>query len=585
MCEKVSYLISFILVLVLAGGASADTFQWDNGGDGPLWSVPENWNPDGLPGSDDEAQIILADANCVIDSSVDAECATVSVGIGDAGNCYLDMTGGTLTSDGHIRVGDPGDSNGVFTMTGGTVSTGNTGRLWVGYNGTGIFIMTGGQITVSDKIECGKNVGATGYIYVHGGILNLEGQGSDDFEIGKYGTGIVTITGGEINVTDQIKLAQTSGSARLYLYGGIINASNLRSSDQISGEAFMDIKKGMLVLDGNDVPTVNEYIANGCLVAYDGIGIVDVNYTVDPNQTTVTGRMPDPELAWDPNPRTKTTVERDLALSWKPGIYAVSHDVYFGTDVNNVNDANNAADAWPEFKGNQDPCSFDPGLLELGQTYYWRIDEVNDNNWAPPGSPWKGTGWEFTVTDHIVVDDFESYNDIPADQDGSNLVFNTWIDGYDNQSVNGAVIGYVLGDSSLETENVHSGKQSVQLAYDNSTATYSEATVSIDDLGIGRDWTTDDFKVLSLWFYGSLFNAFTEQMYVKLNGVKVAYNGQMTDLQRTTWQQWNIDLTDFGIDLSTVTELCIGFEKTAALGGRGSILIDDIQLYISQDEQ
>jgi len=347
----------------------------------------------------------------------------------------------------------------------------------------------------------------------------------------------------------------------------------------------MDFTKGTLVLDGNDVPTVNGYIENGWFVAYDGVGIVDVNYTVDPNQTTVTGRMPNPELAWDPSPRTKATVERDLALGWKPGVYTVSHDVYFGTDVNNVNDANNALGAWPEFKGNQDPCSFDPGLLELGQTYYLRIDEVNDNNWAPPGSPWKGPVWEFTVVDYIVVDDFESYNDIPDDQEASNLVFYTWIDGYDNPSVNGAVIGYVLGDSSLETDNVHSGEQSVPLAYDNSTTTYSEVTVSIDDLGIGRDWTTNDFKVLSLWFYGSLFNAFTEQMYVKLNGVKVAYNGQMTDLQQTTWQQWNIDLTDFGIDLSNVTELCIGFEKTQTLGGRGSILFDDIRLYVSQNEE
>jgi len=578
MCEKVIYLISFVLVLALAGNALAATFQWDNGGDGPLWNVPENWNPDGVPSASDVAQVNIPDVNCLIDSYVTAECMVLDVGY-NQGPSYLNMTGGTLTTSGNLQIGRMSDSNGVFIMSGGTATSTN-GRLWVGYNSYGTLIMTGGEMNIAgDKIEVGKNASSNGVIYMHGGTMNFSGS-SCDLEIGKYGTGIVTITAGEINVDDTIKLGQGGGTGRIYLYGGTINAG----SDKLpmSATSVIDITEGTIVLEDKDdaTPLINEYVGQGRIIGYGGLGRVVAIY--DGSVTMVTGRMPDPELAWDPNPRNRTIAERDLVLSWTPGLYAVSHDVYFGNNFDDVNDANNAPGVWPEFKGNQDPCSFDPGLLDFGQTYYWRVDEVND---LDPNSPWKGVVWEFTVADYIVVEDFESYNDIPVEEQGSNLVYNTWKDGYVvNPSVNGSAIGYVVG-STLEAGNVHGGKQSVPLAYNNTIATYSEVTVNIDDLVISRDWTIDNFKVLSLWFYGDMLNSPTEQMYVKLNGVKVAYEGQLTDLQQITWQEWNVDLAAFGIDLSNVTELGIGFERTETFGGRGTILIDDIRLYISQDGQ
>jgi len=583
MYEKVKHPISFLLVLVLAGNVVAATYLWDNGGQGMLWNVPGNWNPDGIPTASDTARInlpALPDANCVIDTSVAAECSTVYV---DSNSC-LTMTGGTLTTNGHIRIGEPSDSNAVFNMSGGT-ATSLSGRLWVGMNGSGTFTMTGGELNIYDKIEIGKNANGNGVVYMRGGTMNFTGN-STDLEIATYGTGTLYMTGGVINLQDNIKLAQgsttqTTGVARLYLDGGTINAGNLRNPDQIYGDPLIDITEGTLILQGDYTSVINEYINRGWIVAYGGLAIVDVTYTADPNQTTVTGKMLDPELAWDPSPRHLATVERTSdgpVLGWTPGVYAASHDVYFGTDPNAVRDANNTAGVWPEFRGNQDPCSYAPELLELGKTYYWRIDEVNDAN---PNCPWKGVVWEFTVADYIVVDDFESYNDIPAGEQGSNLVYDTWIDGFANPSVNGSTMGNVVG-SSLETGKVHGGKQSVPLAYDNSKAAYSEVTASLDDLAIGKDWTTDNFKALSLWFYGGPYNSISERMYVKLNGVKVTYDGNASDLQKAAWQEWRIDLAAFGIDLSNVTTLSIGFERTGTTGGFGTVLIDDIRLYASE---
>jgi len=123
---------------------------------------------------------------------------------------------------------------------------------------------------------------------------------------------------------------------------------------------------------------------------------------------------------------------------------------------------------------------------------------------------------------------------------------------------------------------VHGGKQSVPLMYNNSLAAYSEATVNVANLPIGSDWTKHGVKSLSLRFCGDPNNA-VEQMYVKLNSVKVPYDGDSVNISKAVWQPWNIHLTDFGVDLSNVTELSIGFERGA--GGSGKVLFDDIRLY------
>ena len=102
--------------------------------------------------------------------------------------------------------------------------------------------------------------------------------------------------------------------------------------------------------------------------------------------------------ARDPNPPDGAIHEDTWAnLSWVPGAYAVSHDVFWGDNFEDVN--NSRPDA---FRGNQTEPFFVVGFpgtvltdgLVPGITYYWRIDEVNDNE---PNSPWKGDVWSFSI--------------------------------------------------------------------------------------------------------------------------------------------------------------------------------------------
>jgi len=93
-----------------------------------------------------------------------------------------------------------------------------------------------------------------------------------------------------------------------------------------------------------------------------------------------------------PNPRDGAMIEATSShLSWRTGDFAVSHDVYFGDSLEDVNQATAESDA---FQGSQTATEFPVQGLTPGATYYWRVDEVNDANAA---SPWKGDIWSFWV--------------------------------------------------------------------------------------------------------------------------------------------------------------------------------------------
>jgi len=96
--------------------------------------------------------------------------------------------------------------------------------------------------------------------------------------------------------------------------------------------------------------------------------------------------------AFNPNPADGArNVDPNVVLSWSPGKEATSHDVYFGTDYNDVNDADTDSS---EFIGNQDSNNYDPSALDLGlgTTYYWRIDE-KDALGTVKGDVWSFRTW------------------------------------------------------------------------------------------------------------------------------------------------------------------------------------------------
>jgi hypothetical protein len=189
-------------------------------------------------------------------------------------------------------------------------------------------------------------------------------------------------------------------------------------------------------------------------------------------------------------------------LTWNPGDYAVSHEVYFGMDADAVR---NATEASPQYKGTKalGEESYDPGKLAWATTYYWRVDEVNNVN---PDSPWVGNLWSFTTGDFLLIDDFEGYDA------GENQIWYAWHDGlgYGVQGVDpyfagngtGAAVGDETTTSYTEETIVHSGHQSMPLAYDNNKQDYAKYSETELTLTAPRDWTDQDVAELSIWFRG-----------------------------------------------------------------------------------
>jgi len=275
-----------------------------------------------------------------------------------------------------------------------------------------------------------------------------------------------------------------------------------------------------------------------------------------------------PVLAQKPNPASGATdIGVDATLSWKPGREAAKHDVYLSTDEQAVIDGTAAAVTVP---APSYVSSFD-----LGGTYYWRVDEVND---VETPTTWQGDVWSLSTQEYLVVEDFESYNDIEAGQEGSDLVYETWIDGF-GTTTNGSTIGYTEAfQPSMEISTVYDGKQSVPLFYNNTTASISEVTANVANLQAAQDWSMYGIKGLTLRFYGDPNNN-VQQMYAKVNGAKVIYDGSADNLKRAAWQMWYIDLTSLGVNLGNVTTLTIGLERIGGAGGQGMILLDGLRLY------
>jgi len=279
-------------------------------------------------------------------------------------------------------------------------------------------------------------------------------------------------------------------------------------------------------------------------------------------------------LVLPPNPaKGAVDVTPTPILSWASANLAASHDVYFGADADAVKNADKTP---PEYKGTKalGEESYDAGRLELETTYYWRIDEVNSTH---PDSPWVGNVWSFTTGAFLVVDDFESYNDIDPPDPATNRIFEAWIDGF-GTTTNGALVGNDLPPYAEQTV-IHGGSQSMPYLYDNNLKT-SEATLT---LVYPRDWTEEGVTKLSLWFRGSSANA-ADRMFVALNGNAVVYHADPAVTQKTGWNRWVIDLrafSDRGVVVTNVNSITIGFgtKNSSAAGGTGTTYIDDIRLY------
>jgi hypothetical protein len=271
-----------------------------------------------------------------------------------------------------------------------------------------------------------------------------------------------------------------------------------------------------------------------------------------------------PTLPRDPQPMDDGATDGlDVVLEWRAGREAGSHEVYLGTSAQTL--------ALVDTISENRYAATD---LEYKQTYFWQIIEVNTSE---DPAAYAGPVWRFSTPAYLVVDEFEQYNDnckrvFFAWADGLGHNGGTDIDNCDVPASNGNGGGSIVGNEArpfAEQSIVHSGRQSMPLSYDNSFGP-SETTLQLDAM----DWTVGGIKFLSLYFRGDSTN--TGQLYVKINNVKLPFDGNPAAISLPFWTQWNIDLGAVGADLARVNALTIGIDGADA---QGVLYIDDIQLY------
>jgi len=507
MCKKMCLLISFVLLLALAGNASAIVVvYWDDGDPcDHLWSSPNNWNPDGAPGTDYQCRVnppaATAPNGPVIDGGTN-ECQNLIVGWA-AGDANLTINSGTL------KAGHGGTANGC--------------TIGHSFDSVAVLDMNGGHLIVDGAEFRVAFQDSTGTINVNGGAK------------------LSSLT--TMHVAWNAWKPEHTTKAYVYLNDGEIHTTALSFESDPGAAGILEGRmyindNGTLYVSGNKVASLQGYIGSGH-ISYIGSlpnGELKVEYPVDGN-TVVYAYAPDMNLATNPSPADYSTVNLYEAstLTWTPGINADQHKVHFGT-----------TSPPPEAPGQpQSPNNFSPTGLALGETYYWRIDEVNG------ATTWTGPEWRFTLDDYIVVDDFETYNTV-GDLSG------VWSAG------DGAVL-------DLSTTIAHGGTKAMELTFWNNYGTYkSSASRTPPD----PNWLKAGTKALYMWYKGDP-NA--NKLEVKLNTGSAVVPTGITPTS-TAWQQGRIALADFGATLTNVTSLTITVgDGTNA--GTGTVYIDDISLY------
>ncbi|AQQ10032.1 Retaining alpha-galactosidase precursor [Sedimentisphaera cyanobacteriorum] len=254
-------------------------------------------------------------------------------------------------------------------------------NLKIGSAGSGqakLTINPGGGLSVEGIINLGdyNNPDVEGVLIINGGSLNAgTGAGSGQLRVGVRNTdGTIHLNEGKITAENLFIPYSTGSSGRIYLNGGTLEVENLymRNNPDLNQQSLIDIAGGTLVLPGNRIQTVKQFTHRGGITAYSGRSTLQIDYGLrNLGKTTVTAEPFDPFLAHAPYPGHGTKeVSLNPVLSWVPAEDAVSQDIYFGTDYQQVL---NASRLPADFDGNRtvdlDDLAFFMSQWLLGSDY------------------------------------------------------------------------------------------------------------------------------------------------------------------------------------------------------------------------
>jgi thioredoxin 1 len=249
---------------------------------------------------------------------------------------------------------------------------------------------------------------------------------SDDYELSSNGltmnklngtspTGDVDLQGNEPGVVNILEIADLTVWHEFWItIQADTSGGGTHKVKVYVDESSMPTEFNVTAGTGNDYD--NSYISLG-VGATPQSGAIDVDFYAYKEGIT-NPVSADPEKARALTPPPGAIVGQELSqLSWSPGESAVSHDVYFGDNFDDVD-----AGRGGTFQGNQTGTVFTVGVAEFpypdgllpGKTYFWRIDEIE----ADGTTIHKGEVWSFTVLPSLEGFESNNFSTFPWEHQG-----------------------------------------------------------------------------------------------------------------------------------------------------------------------
>ena len=227
------------------------------------------------------------------------------VAIGKRGYGLFNQVGGTVTIDssaGYVRLGEQTTGSGEYRISGGSEVTLSAHGMKVGMAGAGQVTQSGGTVTLDENVLLGEAPGSEGHYHLSGGTLDCETIGVRN--------GTFTQTGGTVDARSGVGLGSSdepghtahyglSGSGVLHAYSLAVGVNNDGSLTQDGGSCEVEQRvevgagrgtQGVYTLNDGDLSaedTIVAYRGSGTFWQYGGSaafeGDVHVGYETEAN--------------------------------------------------------------------------------------------------------------------------------------------------------------------------------------------------------------------------------------------------------------------------------------------------------------
>jgi len=379
MCSKLSYLLSFVLVLSLVAGVASGidikvNFM-QSGGDIPPGYLPDYGLPFGLQGDcpfqygwdrDIQGDARNRGSANAPDNRYDT---IIHLQKGAPAVWEIEVPNGNYNI--FLVCGDPGYTDQLNNMdVEGVIATDPDGMAGAGFDFDEwelIVTVSDGRLTIQTAADAGNS--KICFVDIMGvELLKAYGPTPQDGALVEETWVLMSWNTGETAVSHDVYFGDD--------YDAVNDANNASEAFQGNQAAteFLAGFPGFAYPDGLVPGTtycwrIDEVEADGATIHKGDIWSFSIP----------------PKTAYNPSPvdGAEFVDETNVTLSWTPGYGAKLHTIYFGDDYDTVNNATGGM-----MQGN---VSYKPGPLEQGKIYYWRVDEFD------AVQTYKGDVWLFTT--------------------------------------------------------------------------------------------------------------------------------------------------------------------------------------------